>query len=176
LTGKTLADVNKAGFVGTGFTTDDVNGIIIFTVAPPLSSSVSTSLQVLSYYQEFTDSDITPFIDYGLNKIGVNPSIVDTSYDSVTTPNMNVVCLYAASQAYATLSARYSKFVDTSAEGKSSSKSKIADNYMKSSQEFEKRADEERLAVQGARQGRSTVANAQVTKIRMRDANYGVNR
>lgn len=172
VTGKTLADVNKAGFTSTGFTTDDTNGTITFSVAPPLSSTVPTSLEVMSYYQEFTDADITPFVDYGLNKIGVNPSIIDNSYENVSTPNMNVVCLYAASQAYATLASRYTKYVDTSAEGKSSSKSAIAAGYLKSSQEFEARADAERVAVQGQRQGRSTVANLTNTPIRIRASRW----
>lgn len=160
----TLADVNKSGFVSTGFTVDTANGIITFSTAPPLSTVVTnpTSLEVLSYYQEFTDTDVQKFIDYGLNKIGVMGSDVSNDYQNVTAPNFNVVCLYGASAGFSALVSRYAKFVDTSADGKSSSKSKICENYKNQAEDFEKRGDAERLAVQGFRQGRSTVANLKV--------------
>ena len=158
--GSTLADVNKAGFLNTGFTTDDPNAIVIFATAPPISQTVPTSLEVLYYYQEFMDADLGPFIDTGLNAIGVNASTVDTSYQNVTQPNFNVVCLYAASEGYGALASRYSKFVNAGAEGKSSGKSSISTMYKDLKVEYLARADAERLAVQGARQGRSTAVSS----------------
>ena len=171
--GATLADVNKAGFVSTGFTVDTANGIISFSTAPPLSTVITnpTSLDVLSYYQEFTDADVQQFIDYGLNKIGVMGSDVSTDYQNVAAPNFNVVCLYGASAGFSSLVSRYAKFVDTSADGKSSSKSKICENYRNQAEDFEKRGDAERLSVQGFRQGRSTVANLRVNTNVPRSAN-----
>jgi hypothetical protein len=174
--GKTLADVNKAGFLSTGFLVDLANAIVTFSTAPPLSGTVPTSLEILSYYQEFTDDQLTPLINYGLNKIGVNSISVDAAYANVLQPNFNVVCLYAASQGYSILSGRYAKFVDTSAEGKSSSKSTISENYLKLAQEYEERATLERLAVQGARQGRSTSVSTVKKSFQPSASNWAPNR
>lgn len=172
VTGATQADVNLAGFLSTGFTVDTVNGAVTFTVAPPLSTSVPTSLFIRYYYQEFTDADLAPFIDYGLNKIGVNGSAVDASYSLVTPSNFNVVCLYGASAGYQALASRYAKFVNTGAEGKSSGKSSISTMYKELSKEYETRGDAERIAVQGPRQGRSTVASVRVKSMLPPSANW----
>jgi hypothetical protein len=164
------ADINQAGFVTTGFTMDLVNGNIVFAVAPPLSTTVPTSLFVRYQYQEFADSELDAFIDYGLNKIGVDGLSTSTNYTGVGLANFNVVCLYAASQGYLSLSSRYAKFIDHSAEGKSFGKSKISERYLTLSQEYEMRAEKERLSAQGQRQERSTVAHHKTTSFAPRSA------
>lgn len=160
------ADINQAGYSSSNIASVDFkNGALTFTTAPVISQIVPTSLMVRYWYQEFLDADLDKFVNYGLQKIGISRIQDSTNYQNVSEANFNVVCLFGASQGYLTLSSRYSKMVNTTAEGKSSGKDAIAKNYLALSKEMEDRAEKERLAAQGARQGRSTVA--QSTKFRV---------
>lgn len=159
----TQVSVNGAAFTTSGFTVDTTNGLVTFNSAPTLSTTVPTNLQVLYYYQNFLTSEIDNFINYGLNKIGLAQVTVNTDYTQVNAANFNVVCLYGAASGYSELAARYSRMVDASAEGKSMGKSSVSARYQELAQIYEDRAEQERLAAQGPRQGRSTVASS-VTK------------
>jgi hypothetical protein len=169
-----LVDMNMNGYAGPGtppaFTV--INGILTFTTPPPLSNSypTPTSLRTIYYWNHFTDSyyyepspgwDIDEFINQGLGKMNFNPLPEfggDTSYENLKVQEFGVVCLYAVHFAYMKLSARYSRQTDQEAEGNSNKKSDISKNYLNLAKEALDDAEKERLAINGPRQGRATVA------------------
>ena len=157
---------NGAAYTTSGFT--QASGILTFSVAPSLGVlPTPTSLKVRYYWNHFTDSityssasnfDIDQFINEGLQRIGVNDTNTDTSYTNVNQANFDVVGLYGASFACTELANRYARQVNIGAEGKSSGKAQISANYQNLAEKLVAQAEAERLAAQGARQGRSTVA------------------
>jgi len=154
-----MCSTNGAAYSTSGFTVDTANGLLTFTVAPSLSTTTPTSLTSLYYWQNYTNTELDKYIDYGLQKIGVSSS-ASAGLETVTEPLFNVVTLYAASAACLDLSGRYSRMVDMNAEGKSASASQIAKQYLELAKTYEDRAEKERLAVYGHRQGRSTAVSS----------------
>ncbi len=163
---------NGAAYTTSGFTV--ASGILTFTAAPSLATlPTPTNLKCLYFWNHFTDSitypsfvnfDIDRFIDEGLQRIGVNDTTTDTSYTLVSQANFDVVCLYAASFACTELANRYARQVNIGADGKSSGKAQISKNYQDMADKLMKQAEDERLAAQGARQGRATVASLQIRR------------
>lgn len=172
---------NGAAYTTSGFTV--ASGILTFTVAPALGVlPTPTNLKCLYYWNHFTDSvaypssvvfDINNFINEGLQRIGVNDTNTDTSYAQVSQANFDVVCLYASSFACTELANRYARQVNIGADGKSSQKAQISANYQAMAEKLMKQAEDERLAVQGDRQGRSTVANLVIGRTLPNGANWG---
>ena len=106
--------------------------------------------------------------------INTNPMTGDNSnanYQGLGSPQFNVVVLYAVCEGYYALSNRYARSVATSAEGKSSGKDAIAKMYLSLAKEFFDRAEKERLAINGPRQGSSTVAAAKFSNNQSRAFN-----
>ena len=159
-----LFNLNQTGFTNTGVASvDSVNGLMTFASAPQLSSSVPSNLTVLYYFQNFNLSEIDSFINFGLGAINTNPMTGDNSnlaYQGLGSPQFNVVCLYATYMGYYSLANRYARMVNTTAEGKSSGKDAISKQYLALAKEYYDMAEKERLAINGPRQGTSTVASA----------------
>lgn len=172
-------DLNQAGYVNTGISAvDTTHGWVTFASAPQLSSTVPTSLFIQYNYQHFLQSDIDEFINFGLGALSMNPMTGDNSnagYQNVNSGQFNVICLYAAEEGYYALANRYARQVNTAAEGKSSGKDAISKQYLALAKEYYDKAEKERLAIYGPRQGRSTVAAAVINNHnnRPRVTNWG---
>lgn len=166
----TMINVNEVGFISTGFTVDQVNGIVIFTSGsqPALSNTYPypTKFETMYYYQNFQDSDLDEFVNYALGKFKLDPmtgSNSTTQYQNVTSDIFNCIILYAVSQAYYRLASKYAKIPNVSAQGKSASKGSISQRYEDLAKEYLDAAEKERLALAGPRQGRSTIASHKIT-------------
>lgn len=166
----TMVNINEIGFASTGFTVDQVNGIVIFAsgVQPTLSTTYPypTKFETLYYFQHFQTSDLDEFVNYGLGKFKLGPMTGDNStqdFANTTSDIFNCILLYAVAQAYYRLSSKYARLTNNSAQGKSSGKSAIAQRYEDLGKEYLDAAEKERLAIYGPRQGRSTAAALQIT-------------
>ena len=163
-TSSVYLDSNQSGFTNANVLSINSNlGILTTSTPPQLSGSVPTNLTCLYYFQNFTLTEIDQFINTGLGMINTNPMTGDNSnlnYQGLGSPQFNVVVLYAVCEGYYALSNRYARSVATSAEGKSSGKDAIAKMYLNLAKEYFDRAEKERLAINGPRQGSSTVAAA----------------
>lgn len=163
-TSSVYLDSNQSGFINSNVLSINSNlGILTTSTPPQLSGSVPTNLTCLYYFQNFTLAEIDQFINTGLGMINTNPMTGDNSnlnYQGLGSPQFNVVVLYAVCEGYYSLSNRYARSVATSAEGKSSGKDAIAKMYLNLAKEYFDRAEKERLAINGPRQGSSTVAAA----------------
>jgi hypothetical protein len=160
-------DLNQSGFTNSGISSVDYShGWVTFTAPPALSYMVPTSLFAQYNYQHFLLSEIDNFVNFGLGQIDTMPMAgqnATTDYQGLTAPQFNVVCLYAAEEGYYALSNRYARQVNTTAEGKSSGKADISKMYLNLAKEYYDKAEKERLAINGPRQGRSTLPAATFT-------------
>lgn len=148
---------SKDGGALAPVTSEDDLALGIVSVSP----APQTSLQLVYFYLFFTDAQIDSLRDHGLQRTG---------FDSTTLANVppglfSVVCLYAAAQGFRTLAGRHATKYDASVEGKSFSKGSLFEHYMQLAEEFEEKADKERLAFYGDRQGRSTEARSKIQRI-----------
>jgi hypothetical protein len=172
-------DLNQAGYTNSGISSVDANnGWVTFASAPSLSGTVPTSLFIQYYYQEFLTSDIDTFVNFGLGAINTPPmtgSNNQTTYQNLSQPQFNVVCLYGTFQGYYALAKKYAKQVNTTAEGKSSGKDAISKQFLALAKEYYDMAEKERLAINGPRQGRSTLPASAITNQNRRTGitNYG---
>ena len=168
-------DTNQSGFSNSNvLSVNSSQGFMSTSTPPPLSGTVPTNLTCLYYFQNFTLTEIDQFINTGLGMINTNPMTGDNSnanYQGLGSPQFNVVVLYAICEGYYALSNRYARSVATSAEGKSSGKDAIAKMYLSLAKEFFDRAEKERLAINGPRQGSSTVAAAKFSNNQSRAFN-----
>lgn len=161
-----MVNVNQAGYTTSGFTVDTTNGLLIFPSGsqPTLSTTYPNPTQLLCtyYFQQFYNSDLDTFINYGLGKFSYPPMTgdnADTTYQNLNSGFYNCVLLYAASQAFYSLFSKYSRITNISAQGKSAGKGSVAQRYEELAKEYNDKAELERVSLYGARQGRSTAAN-----------------
>lgn len=158
-------DVNQAGF-STGWVSsvDATNGILTTSSAPQLSTTVPTYVQVLYYFNEFTDGEIDRFVNFGLGQVEATApmtgSTSSTAYQNFSPAQFNVACLFGTAMGYYELANKYAGYVDASAEGKSLAKGMISKQYMELSKQHLDWAYKEREAIYAPRQGRASVPSS----------------
>jgi hypothetical protein len=119
---------------GDSLVTDFANGIVTVSPAP------TQSLEWYYYYQDFTDAEMTQYVDNGLAEVGMN----ETNLTTIDPTLYDVMAHFAAAQANQVRAERYASQYNATIEGESFEKSAVYNAYIKAAQDHLKTATDKR--------------------------------
>ena len=141
--------------ITTQFTVDDVKGLITLASAP------TSSINVDYNWYDFSDSQITDFINGGLQDIGYSSGLANVATDILTVPQplLHAVEHYATYHGAISLVAKTARLFDAGAGKKHVSKMAIAKKYQDLAEFHSKEGDRARDSFY-QRQGRRLAPSA----------------